>query len=125
EIQKGLLRATNMREAEEGMVWGIKLEPVVLGNDEDGEPITTRVVEIVKREEVQHGLTGKEESYFTAVKDNAEEEVPFTPTQVKDWINTALNIDLSLGRVSQLLTKFSENGRVRKDEHGQWLIEHI
>ena len=68
EIQRGLLKATNMREAEDGIEWGIVLEPVVLGEDEDGEPITSRVATIRDRKEMQIGLTAQEAEVFEVIQ---------------------------------------------------------
>lgn len=124
EIQKGMLKATNMREGEAGKLWAAVLEPVQLGVDADGEPILSFVVKITDKREMQIALTTREAEVLEVIKEKMggdDSPESFTPTDLQEWLKTALNLSVSLGRVSQYLSKLNLKAHVEKAVDGQWV----
>jgi hypothetical protein len=121
EIQKGSLTATNMREAEDGLAWSVVLDPVVLGEDQDGEPIITRVATITDRKEMQIALTAQEAEVLQVIQEEAGEQT-FTTGQLQDWLKTARNLDLKLHRASQILAQLAKKSMIEKKQQGQYAI---
>lgn len=135
---RGLLKITKMKDGDDGLVWGFRLQPIDLGFDDDGDTETSCVVEYLpapiqkqRRNEpkgaiqrnimVRARICGASTSEGALTKDVVDACIELIPFDTQPACNKKRPRDQRRGSVMRALTKLCEQGFLTNIEERLYL----
>jgi len=141
-VEKNKLSITKQRDGAGGGPYGFRLRPVMLGTDEDGDPVSSCVVDWTTASEFEHlelsrAAAGMWEAFQVAAKAETPAGGDWRSTQIATdaWEKSYREIKIDDAEVAgcecpripgprqlrRLRTTVEKSGHVREVEKGQWV----
>jgi hypothetical protein len=129
EVSKGLLTLTKARDMSDRLAIGFTLKPVRIGQDTDGDDITSCYVEIRQKGDFDVPLSAGAQQVLDALLDAIEDgkhpaDKPFSVSVVADCVvNSGASLSVEPHSLRHHMKELEDRKEARKVKRGQWLVE--